>query len=103
MNKTGNKCVICETEVDDLERVDSVIKYNATYCKDCIEVAKLQKINIDHWDKFKTAEMNDSVEQRNYHREKEDIKNDLKIFTLDKYKKEYKIVLNKIKQYGEEK
>lgn len=77
--------------MDDVQRIKSVSCYRNIYCKDCIEIAKLQKINIVHWNKFQYAEMNDPIEQRNYHKDKEDVLNGLEVLTLDNFKKEYRV------------
>ena len=92
MNKiSGNKCVICGIELSNDKRINSILKYKATYCDDCVEVAKLQKISIDHWDKFKHAEAADPIEQKNYYEDAENKIYGTKIYTLDTFKKEYKV------------
>lgn len=86
-----NKCIVCDKEVSVDNRFKSLMRYRNVYCDDCEDVAKLQEINIKHWDAFQNAKSDDQVEQRNYFKTREDKELGIESFTLDDYDEKYDV------------
>lgn len=87
MEEKPLKCKICGKDLldDECEPIFYHVKKQIA-CSECQEVLNLQQLNIEHWDKFRSAQTDDPVEHNNFYDDKPFISNDglsVLIKTLD--------------------
>lgn len=89
------KCKICGKELLDSECEPYFYGIKRQIgCSECGEILKLQRLNIEHWNKFKNAQYDDPVEFENYYDDKPYTASDgsiVHVKTLDDCKTEYLI------------
>lgn len=88
------KCKVCGRPLSEEELFESTIKYHQNGCPDCAEILNLQKLAIEHWDKFKQAEMNNPIEDKNYSEEEPIVASDgsaITVKTLGAYSTSYEV------------
>lgn len=88
------KCKVCGRLLSEEETFRSTIKYGQKGCPDCAEILNLQKLAIEHWDKFKQAESDNPIEDSNYSAERPIVVKDgsvVTVRTLGEYKTTYEL------------
>lgn len=60
------RCKVCGRVLNEDELFHSALKYGQKGCPDCSEILNLQKLAIEHWNKFKRAESDNPIEDKNY-------------------------------------
>ena len=89
------KCKVCGKTLSEKELFNAELHYRQKGCSDCLEILNLQRLAIEHWDKFKKAESDNPIVDKNYSAEKPVVTKSgaaVTFRTLGSYTTTYKVV-----------